>query len=320
MVERDGWRLRLLADAYALSAKTREELIDVALRAAQGEAMQLARRSRHATTYLVRIAAEPAHADQTSTITAPLSKPKPADARDRDSAGASVKRDLNAGEAAGTNQSSRHFAGAELELFVKLFNPRKGVARLLGAGRRTSALRVASITEQLRARAFATPSLLLAAEESRSQRSLLVARRAEGELLPFALSKARVLGLTRKWALLSALGIEIARLHQAGFVHGDLTPYNILVVGSGPFRFVLLDHDRTFLPLFWRRRRQLRNLVQLGCRQFDFLSKTDQLRFFRAYAKACGMRAQRLILRRVNAMLSARRQRDLRRLALAAKV
>lgn len=287
MVERAGWRFSLLADALTLSTKTREELVEVALRAAQGMATQLTRRSRHATTYFERISGAPAL--------------KPFSARGDD------------------GRMSAQAGGAQLDLFVKLFNPRTGLARLFRAKRQMRAFRVVQITDQLRARAFSTPSLLLLAQEPGSRRSLLIATRAEGELLPTAMSKAAVDSPARKWALLRALGGEVARLHCAGFVHGDLTPYNVLVVGDAPGRFVLLDHDRTFLPRFWRRRRQLRNLVQLGCPQFGFLSRTDRLRFFRAYAKARGVRADPLMLRRVNAMLTARRRRDLRRLALSAR-
>ena len=63
-----------------------------------------------------------------------------------------------------------------------------------------------------------------------SGRTMLASLRADGDSLadiieptPDGQSRAR------KRALLRALGSEVARLHRAGFIHGDLTPYNIFV-------------------------------------------------------------------------------------------
>ncbi len=268
-------------------------MVDAALRAAQRVEVKPLRRSRHATTYFVRLPiGSGAHGN---AITQARTDAEPTFARD-------------------CKVDPQHRA-AQLDLFIKLFNPPKGPSRLLKPGRWIRASKVARITERLRAHAFSTPSLLLLGEESRSRRSMLIARRAEGELLPIAVSRAAADRPARKWELLSALAREVARLHNAGFVHGDLTPYNVLVIEGPPRRFVLLDHDRTSLPVFLRRRRELRNLVQLGCREFDFLSKADRLRFFYAYAEARGLRAFDSALRRANAMLSARRRRDLRKVA-----
>ena len=64
---------------------------------------------------------------------------------------------------------------------------------------------------------------------------MLVAERAEGVSLAAFLAepprspagqKGRVL---QKRAVLRALGAEVAALHRAGFIHGDLTPYNVFV-------------------------------------------------------------------------------------------
>jgi hypothetical protein len=81
--------------------------------------------------------------------------------------------------------------------------------------------------------------------------------------------------------LLRRLGAEIARLHGAGFVHGDLVPPNLRVTGE---RFVFLDNDRT------RRSRLLvhlagrRNLVQLGRFVVPGLTLADRARVLAAYA------------------------------------
>src|SRR5205814_2445217 len=131
----------------------------------------------------------------------------------------------------------------------------------------------------LAARGFGAPEVLLAAERARA--GLLVARDAGGEDLASALARR---GLTRvgKRALLRALGAEVARLHAAGFVHGDLVPPNVRVSGD---RLVFLDNDRT------RRSRLLvavgarRNLVQLGRFVVPGLTLTDRARVLDAYAR-----------------------------------
>jgi hypothetical protein len=92
-----------------------------------------------------------------------------------------------------------------------------------------------------------------------------------------------------KRGLLHALGGEVAHLHAAGFVHGDLVPPNLRWTGKG---FVLLDNDRTHrlrLPLQARR-----NLVQLGRFVVDGVSATDRMRVLWSYGAARGLgRARR---------------------------
>src|SRR5207247_1820177 len=88
-----------------------------------------------------------------------------------------------------------------------------------------------------------------------------------------------------KRALLRRLGAEVARLHRAGFVHGDLVPPNVRVVGEC---FIFLDNDRT------RRSRLLvglvgrRNLVQLGRFVVPGLTLSDRARVLAAYAAGRG--------------------------------
>ena len=101
------------------------------------------------------------------------------------------------------------------------------------------------------------------------------------------IARSGVGALESKRALLRALGGEIARLHRAGFIHGDLTPHNIFVGGGVRPRFIFIDHDRTRrAAALGRRRRQLRNLVQLGRFDLEGVTRTDRLRVFRAWADA----------------------------------
>jgi hypothetical protein len=104
----------------------------------------------------------------------------------------------------------------------------------------------------------------------------------------------------------------VARLHRAGYIHGDLTPYNIFVVQTQPPRFIFLDHDRTRRGFpAGRRYRQLRNLVQLGRFDLPGLSNADRLRVFRAYADGLGLKRWHAMARRVARMLARRRRKDM---------
>jgi hypothetical protein len=94
-------------------------------------------------------------------------------------------------------------------------------------------------------------------------------------------------------------------------VHGDLTPFNIFFVRSEPPRFVLIDHERTRgLGLVGRRRRALRNLVQLGRFVLPGVGKTDRMRILAGYTAMLERRERRRLRRQVNAMLLRRIRRD----------
>ena len=138
---------------------------------------------------------------------------------------------------------------------------------------------------------------------------MMVTARVAGEPLPRFLRRPAGAPARRR-ELLRALGAEVARLHRAGFIHGDLTPYNIFVASGTPVRFSLIDHERTAEPrLMWERRR-LRNLVQLCRFDLEGMGRTDRLRVIDAYGRAIGDEPPRRLIRRVSRMLRARRLRD----------
>ena len=163
-------------------------------------------------------------------------------------------------------------------------------------------------------RAFTMGSALVAAG-LRAPRSLLVGSRAGDGLLVTAdaggedllTAVARLAGpdaglRLEKRRLLHALGDEVARLHAAGFVHGDLVPPNLRWAEGA---FVFLDNDRTHrirLPLQTRR-----NLVQLGRFVVDGVGASDRMRVLSSYAAARGLgrvRRQRLarwLMRKITA-------------------
>jgi tRNA A-37 threonylcarbamoyl transferase component Bud32 len=203
-------------------------------------------------------------------------------------------------------------AGSGLELYIKTYHPPRGLLALkqrLRGGRADNVLR---ITRALRRADFGTPQVVLKGVSAQTGATMLASVCAEGQALAdFIQDIAPGAPTDRKRMLIRALGREVARLHRAGFIHGDLTPYNVFVARAEPPHFILLDHDRTRhgFPV-GRRYRQLRNLVQLGRFDFAGLSNTDRLRFFRAYAADMDRAGYRATLRRVARMLARRRSKD----------
>ena len=136
--------------------------------------------------------------------------------------------------------------------------------------------------EALGAAGFRAPEAVLVA--SRGGAGLLVTRDVGGEEL---LAAAARLGGEKaaKRRLLRRLGAEVARLHGAGFVHGDLVPTNVRVCGDA---FVFLDNDRTRRSALLVVLGARRNLVQLGRFVVPRLTATDRARVLVAYAAGRG--------------------------------
>jgi Ser/Thr protein kinase RdoA (MazF antagonist) len=107
-----------------------------------------------------------------------------------------------------------------------------------------------------------------------------VTRDAGGEDLAAAIAGRRAAPRAKR-ALLRAIGAEVGRLHRAGFVHGDLVPPNVRLVGD---RLVFLDNDRTRRSRLLVRLVGRRNLVQLGRFVVVGVTLTDRARVLGAYA------------------------------------
>jgi Lipopolysaccharide kinase (Kdo/WaaP) family len=256
-IERDGWSLLLGPALAEVPTRLGLDLIERALKIAGGAGGKPIRRSRHASTYTIRL---------------------------------------------GTPLDSA------TEVFVKLLDAPRGLKAIRRLVLRSRAERMQAILEALLAAGFSVAPILMLGEEHRSGRSMMVTARVAGDQLPrFLLGATGAPGRRRE--VLRALGAEVAQLHRAGFIHGDLTPYNIFVTSGAPARFSLIDHERTARPrLMWERRR-LRNLVQLCRFELEGMSRTDRVRIVDAYGRAMGGKSHRLI-RRVAEMLRARRLRD----------
>jgi hypothetical protein len=202
------------------------------------------------------------------------------------------------------------------EVFIKVLDAPRGIAALKHLVRPARVEHVVAITAALNRDGFLTPPILLYGREIATGRELLATARAAGMLLPRNLRAPRMM-LERKRATLRALGATVARMHRAGYIHGDLTPYNVFVTSAAAPEFIFIDHERTRRSIqsrWWRPR--LRNLVQLGRFDLRGLSFTDRMRVWRGYAGEWG--AGRSALRRAARMLCERIARDRGRIMFAA--
>lgn len=122
--------------------------------------------------------------------------------------------------------------------------------------------RVMRVIGRMEACGFAVPRLILAARRRRGSAAeeLLITRACDGPSMVEAVGRAA--GRAQREAVIAPVARDVARLHAAGFVHGDLLPGNLVLAGEAG-RPVYLDNDRTHCRWFWRRWAQRRNLVQM---------------------------------------------------------
>jgi hypothetical protein len=201
-------------------------------------------------------------------------------------------------------------SGTRTDIFVKVIDAPRGLERLKRRLRGSIASHVGRVTAQLANAGICAPPIWIYGCELVSRRELIVTPRAAGRG-PLRTLEALAGSIADKRAALAALGAEIARMHRAGFVHGDLTPFNIFVVRGESPRFIFLDHERTRIGFaIGRRRRALRNLVQLGRFAMPGVTRTDRLRLLRSYGVAMNWRDPRKMSRRVATMIRRRITRD----------
>ena len=181
------------------------------------------------------------------------------------------------------------------EFYLKIFHYSSPVEILKDFFRASKAFRALKQGNALSGRGFHVPLSLAVGEHRRLRfidKSFLLTARVEVTLLPYYLKEhfsGQLDPVTLKWKreYLAQLAMEIRRLHQYGFIHGDLTPYNILVQTHGErIVFYLMDNDRTrryppwtWLPHFLSKR----NLVQLNRFVLPGISLQDRVRFLCYY-------------------------------------
>jgi tRNA A-37 threonylcarbamoyl transferase component Bud32 len=177
------------------------------------------------------------------------------------------------------------------EVFVKVYHPYGWATRLKDAFRAPKARRVWRIGTRLAGAGIAAPPVLAVGEARRGwpwRRGWVVTEAVRGAPAATCVRDAGD-DLGRKRALLVAVGGAVARLHDAGFVAGDLVPPNVWIAGAPIPVVTFLDHDRTawgpWRAPWWRARR---NLVQLNRLVLAGVTATDRLRVYRAYARGRG--------------------------------
>ncbi|MCC6763544.1 MAG: hypothetical protein IT293_02680 [Deltaproteobacteria bacterium] len=184
------------------------------------------------------------------------------------------------------------------DVYVKVYRRYRRWTAFKDWFRPSKAANVRAASAALAAAGFLAPAVLAVGEERRGpfgwSRSVVVTAGLAGEPIAARLAALAAAGdaTTRhaKRGLLGAIGREVARLHAAGFVAGDLVPANLWVaLANAELRLAFLDHDRTRAgraPAPWRRAR--RNLVQLNRVVLAGITATDRLRVYRAYATTRG--------------------------------
>jgi len=207
-------------------------------------------------------------------------------------------------------------AGESTNIFVKQLDAAGGfIARAKAKSRAKRSEHVLRISEDLHRRNFGVPSVLLIGENRDTGNEVIVMSEAPGFMLTRWMKPARHIDVMLRRGILHKLGAEIARLHLSGYIHGDLTPYNIFATGDHPIAIAFIDHEGTETTSRVSinvARNRMRNLVQLGHFDIPGVSLTDKLRVFASYAAATGLstRARRQSLLRLAKMIAQRRKRD----------
>ncbi len=181
------------------------------------------------------------------------------------------------------------------EFYLKIFHNSGPVEILKDFFRASKAFRALKQGNALSDRGFHVPLSLVAGEQRRLRfinKSFLLTARVEGTSPPLFLQehfsdRLDTVSLKRKREYMKQLAFEIRRLHQFGFIHGDLTPYNILVQTHGEkIDFYYMDNDRTrhYPPWTWLPHvLSKRNLVQLNRFVLPGISLQDRVRFLHYY-------------------------------------
>lgn len=192
-------------------------------------------------------------------------------------------------------------------LFLKIFHGSSGMNKLKDIFRDSKALRSMRQGAALARLNFDAP-ITMAAGEKREHRLLrkafVLTLGLKGQPLPVFLRQHSLgiesVSLLEKRNGLKQLALEVRRLHQLGFVHGDLVPTNIFVSRTAEkgMRLFFMDNDRTrryskwFPQVFWRR-----NLVQLNRIPLPGITLQDRVRFLSYYlgSKEWGSPERRLL-------------------------
>jgi len=185
--------------------------------------------------------------------------------------------------------------GADRRVYYKEYIDRSTWDAVKHTVRASRAKRAFQASLMLAAYGFEAPEILALGEDRMVlwlRRCFLVtfevaASQSLYEVLSQDSSGLDIEALRRKRDLIRTLGHTIGRLHACGIVHGDLRQGNILArYEDGRWRLFFLDNERTRRFPWVPPRLRRKNLVQIGMLRAG-LSRTDRLRFWRAYLSVC---------------------------------
>lgn len=147
-------------------------------------------------------------------------------------------------------------------------------------------------------------------------RSYLLTEYLDGteSLLSFLERTFPKLSRSRKKGFLAALATLVGRVHREGLYHRDFQVRNVLVrpEAGESWKLFLIDLESLRPRVRLTRTRRLRNLMQLNdCP--SSVSRTDRIRFLRAYELAAGLSLDRQDLRWILAATKARLDRAARK-------
>ncbi|MHC4994890.1 MAG: lipopolysaccharide kinase InaA family protein [Planctomycetota bacterium] len=163
--------------------------------------------------------------------------------------------------------------------------------------RLSRAIHTLKISQQMNDAGILTPHVVLAARrlDDLDATDVLITEPVEGLCLAKRLFRTDYYTRHR---LLEVAGHEIARLHEAGFTHGDFLPANVFLTPDDQ-RLVFLDNDRTQRST----RGQHRNLTQFLYRVLVTYGYEHAFTFMNAYDRARNVTDPRQRRRRWRSLL-----------------
>lgn len=194
----------------------------------------------------------------------------------------------------GPHRTVYRVSGPDFDVHLKQDRPLGLRGRMRSWLRPLKARREYDLARDCQARGISTPSPLAWGVADRPGTSWLVAETVrDAQPLVAVLEHDMARAFEARQVLAETLGAFVARLHLAGVFHHDLHPGNILVrwPADGPPQVALIDLHAVRLrttgrPIDWRDCEQ--NLVIFNRYFILRASRTDRLRFWRAYAAALG--------------------------------
>lgn len=186
------------------------------------------------------------------------------------------------------------FDGSERHLYLKIFYRSGGAAWLKDFVRPSKARRFWRQSLLLAQSGFNVPRVVAFGEERRFRMlrcAFVLTERVAGQAAPDFLRARAERALDRKTLAKKRAGIRqcaalVRRLHQGGFVHGDLVASNLLLCEApgAELKIYFMDNDRTRrYPSWLPQSRWKRNLVQLNRMPLPGISLQDRMRFLHAY-------------------------------------